>query len=154
MNKTLLFLLLLGSFQAFSQEPIPLQSCEHPQLKRQADSVKQVMERAGFTLLREATFAMESEYEQPVVLPMQEGGLYHVVFIGDPASKLYEVRMYDWEEKMVVYKKYRPDPDGNLIAYDYIPIATEYHMIKPLQVSKEKKKGLCGYFILFKKTTR
>jgi hypothetical protein len=84
---------------------------------------------------------------------MQERGIYQFVFIGDITSKLYEVRMYDMDEKMVVYqKKMWGDVDGNIISFGYVPKFTEYHMIKPVQINKQKKKGLCGYVILFKKT--
>jgi hypothetical protein len=73
------------------------------------------------------------------------------VFIGDISSRLYEVRMFDWTEKQVIYqKKEWGDVDGNVISYSYIPGTSEYHMIKPLQVNKKKKK-LCGYVMLFKK---
>ncbi len=95
---------------------------------------------------------MESEYEMPVVVPLTQGSWYHFVFIGDITSKLYEVRMFDWDEKQVVYlKKQWGDVDGNVIDYSYIPKQSEYHMIKPVQVNKKKKK-LCGYVILLKKT--
>jgi hypothetical protein len=97
---------------------------------------------------------MESDYEMPVVVPLTEGSLYHFVFIGDPTSRLYEVRMYDYDEKQVVYeRKMWGDVDGNIINYQYVPKFTEYHMIKPLQVNKQKKK-LCGYVMLFKKTAQ
>ncbi|WP_133055319.1 hypothetical protein [Niastella koreensis] len=94
---------------------------------------------------------MESEYELPVVLPMTAGTIYQFFFIGDPTSKLYEVRMYDWNERQVVYKKNQwGDIDGNIISYTYTPQFSEYHMIKPVQVNKQKKK-LCGYVMLMKK---
>jgi hypothetical protein len=152
MKKPFFFsLLILFSAQAFSQEIIPLQKCENARLQQQADSIKQVLTSQGFVVLREASVSMESEYEQPVVVPMQAGGLYFFAFIGDPASNLFEVRMYDWEEREVVYKKNKRDLDGNLIAFDYVPKGTEYHMFKPLQVNKKQKKGLCGYVLLLKK---
>lgn len=95
---------------------------------------------------------MESEYEMPVIVPLTEGSWYQFVFIGDMSSKLYEVRMFDWNEKQVVYqKKYWGDVDGNVISYSYIPQFSEYHMIKPVQVNN-KKKELCGYVMLLKKT--
>jgi hypothetical protein len=82
---------------------------------------------------------------------LSEGSWYQIVFIGDISSKLYEVRMYDWQEREVVYiKKQWGDVDGNIISYSYIPKFSEYHMIKPVQVNK-KKKVLCGYIILLKK---
>jgi len=95
---------------------------------------------------------MESEYEMPIILQMAQGSLYHFVFIGERTSKLYEVRMYDWNEKQVAYeKKMWGDIDGNIINFAYVPQFTEYHMIKPVQVNKQKKKNLCGYVMLVKK---
>ena len=96
---------------------------------------------------------MESEYEMPVIVPLTEGSWYQFVFIGDATSRLYEVRMFDWNERQVVYEKnLSGDDNANVISYSYIPKFTEYHMIKPVQVNKKKKKGLCGYVMLLKKT--
>jgi hypothetical protein len=132
---------------------IKIQSCSNSLIQHQVDSLKALYSNDGFVLLKEASVAMESEYELPVVVPLTEGSRYQFVFIGDYTSKLYEVRMYDWDEKMVVYqKKQWGDIDGNIIAYSYVPKFTEYHMIKPVQVNKQKKTNLCGYVMLFKKT--
>jgi hypothetical protein len=154
MKRTSLFsALLLTSFGAFAQKDvIKIQSCENSMIQHQVDSLKQLYNKDGFVLLKEASVAMESEYELPVIVPLAEGGWYQFVFVGDYTSKLYEVRMYDWNEKMVVYqKKQWGDVDGNIISYSYIPKFTEYHMMKPVQVNKKKKTNLCGYVMLFKK---
>jgi len=144
-------LLLFISF-CFAQEVIRVQPCKDTLIQRQADSVKSVFSKQGYSVLREASITMESEYEMPVVVQLQERGLYQVVFIGDITSKMYEVRMYDWSEKMVAYqKKMWGDVDGNIISYVYQPKFTEFHMIKPVQVNKQKKKGLCGYIMLLQK---
>lgn len=130
---------------------IKLQSCEGNPYQQTVDSLKKACSEQGYVLLREASVQMESEYEMPVVLPMQAGTVYQFIFIGDPTSRLYEVRMYDWSERQVVYKKNQwGDVDGNIISYTYVPQASEYHMIKPVQVNKQKKK-LCGYVMLLKK---
>lgn len=56
-------------------------------------------------------------------------------------------------EKQVIFQQKRwGDVDGNVISYSYIPKLSEFHMMKPVQVNKEKKKDLCGYVMLFKKT--
>ena len=150
---TILILLLTASAYLFAQDVIRLQSCDNVSIQRQADSLKQLYAKQGFQVLKEASIMMESEYEMPVIVPLQERALYQIVFIGDITSKLYEVRMYDWDEKMVVYqKKMWGDVDGNVISYSYIPKFSEFHMIKPVQVNKQKKKGLCGYIMLFQKT--
>src|SRR5579862_975949 len=139
------------SFDLLAQDVIKQEGCDISPFRSEIDSLKNVFSSQGYIVLREASMAMQSEYEMPIVVPMNQGSLYQFVFIGDPSSKLYEVRMYDWNEKQVVYKKNQwGDVDGNIISYAYIPQFSEYHMIKPVQVNKNKKK-LCGYVLLLKK---
>jgi hypothetical protein len=147
---SLLFVVL--AYSSLAQDIIRQQSCDGNPYQLTVDSLKQYYSTQGFTVLREASMTMESEYEMPIVLPMTQGTWYQFVFIGDPSSRLYEVRMYDWNERQVIYKKNQwGDVDGNIISYAYIPKFSEYHMIKPVQVNKNKKK-LCGYVLLLKKT--
>ncbi len=129
-----------------------MQSCEDKLISNQVDSLKNFFSKEGFTLLKEASITMESEYEMPVVVPLTQGSWYQFVFIGDNTSRLYEVRMFDWRERQVVFRQNKwADVDGNIISYSYIPQFSEFHMMKPVQVNKNKKKGLCGYVMLFKK---
>jgi hypothetical protein len=149
----LLSLLLWGS-SASAQQVIRQMPCSDTFIKNQVDSLKDVFAKQGFVVLKEASMTMESEYEMPVIVPLTEGSWYQFIFIGDISSKLYEVRMFDWDEKQVVYqKKMWGDVDGNIISYSYIPKFSEYHMMKPVQVNK-KKKSLCGYVMLLKKTAK
>jgi hypothetical protein len=132
---------------------IKQQGCDVSPFQVSIDSLKQIYSNQGYSIVREASMTMESQYEMPIVVPMNEGTWYQFIFIGDPGSKLYEVRMFDWSEKQVVYKKNQwGEVDGNIITYNYVPKTTEYHMIKPVQVNKTKKK-LCGYVLLLKKTS-
>jgi len=148
---SIIFILFFSSIQVNAQDVIRQQACSSPGIAHQADSIKQELAKQGFIVVKEASMEMESEYEMPVIVPLTEGSWYQFVFIGDITSKLYEVRMFDWNEKQVVYqKKMWGDVDGNVISYSYIPRFSEYHMIKPVQVNK-KKKGLCGYVMLLKK---
>jgi hypothetical protein len=145
-----LFILFSASLSA-QDDIIRQQSCEGNPYQHTVDSLKEVYASQGFSLLREASVTMESEFEMPIIMPMQAHTWYQFIFIGDPTSKLYEVRMYDWNERQVVYKKNQwGDVDGNIISYSYVPQFSEYHMIKPVQVNKKKKK-LCGYVMLLKK---
>lgn len=151
---TLSLLLLLLGGTASAQDVIRQMPCSDTFIKNQVDSLKDVFAKQGFVVLKEASMTMESEYEMPVIVPLTEGSWYQFIFIGDITSKLYEVRMFDWDEKQVVYqKKMWGDVDGNIISYSYIPKFSEYHMMKPVQVNK-KKKNLCGYVMLLKKTAK
>ena len=143
--------LLLTSAVFAQKDVIRIETCSNSQIQHQVDSLKDFYSKDGFILLKEASVAMQSEYELPVIVPLTQGSWYQFVFVGDYTSKLYEVRMYDWDEKMVVYqKKQWGDVDGNIISYSYIPKFSEYHMMKPVQVNKQKK-TVCGYVMLFKK---
>ncbi len=153
-GKCLLVLLLVYvTSVASAQDIIRQQSCDGNPYQETVDSLKEHYAQEGFAVLREASMTMESEYEMPIVLPMARGVWYQFIFIGDPTSRLYEVRMYDYAEKQVIYKKNMwGDVDGNIISFNYIPPQSEYHMIKPVQVNKNKKK-MCGYVLLLKKTS-
>ncbi|HEX4851942.1 MAG TPA: hypothetical protein VFV08_14100 [Puia sp.] len=147
----MLALSFLWSQSVKAQELIRQESCDSSPYIHQVDSIKTQFSANGFIVLREASMTMESEYEMPIVVPLSEGAMYEFIFIGDPTSRLYEVRMYDWDEKQVVYqKKMWGDIDGNIISYAYSPKFSEYHMIKPVQVNKQKKK-ICGYIMLLRK---
>ena len=149
-----LALLICSCYCAYSQDVIRLQSCQDEMISKQVDSLKGLYGKDGFVLLKEASITMESEFEMPVIVPLTQGSWYQFVFIGDYSSRLYEVRMFDWNEKQVVFQQKRwGDVDGNIISYSYIPKLSEFHMMKPVQVNKKKKKNLCGYVMLFKKTT-
>jgi len=149
---TLTGILFLSVSVMAQEDVIRLETCMNESYKPQIDSLKQLFASKGYEVVREASIKMESEYEMPIVVPLTQGAWYQFIFIGDPSSKLYEVRMYDWNERQVVYKKNMwGDVDGNIISYPYISQFTEYHMIKPVQVNKQKKKGLCGYVMLLKR---
>ena len=148
-----LLTLLLSVFSANSQSNvIKVQSCSDGLIAHQVDSLKKLYADDGFVLMKEASITMESEYEMPVIVPLTQGSLYQFVFIGDYTSRLYEVRMFDWNEKQVVFKQNRwGEIDGNVISYEYQPQFSEFHMMKTVQVNKQKKKNLCGYVMMFKK---
>jgi hypothetical protein len=158
MKKPLLLFTLLTSLShfGFSQKDkdiIRLQSCNNEMISKQVDSLKDLYGKDGYLLLREASINMESEYEMPVIVPLTEGSWYQFVFIGDYTSRLYEVRMYDWSERQVIFRQKKwGDVDGNVIVFSYVPKGSEFHMMKTVQVNKQKKKNLCGYVMMFKRT--
>src|ERR1700687_6206468 len=148
-NHVFILVLLAVQFAVKGQDVIRQVACFDSTLKKEADSLKEIFKQQGFIVVKEATMMMESEYEMPVIVPLTQGSWYQFVFIGDLSSKLFEVRMYDFNEKQVVYvKHYGQDKLANIISYSYIPKFTEYHMIKPVQVNKLKKKNVCGYLMM------
>ncbi len=148
----LLVCLAIVQSNAIAQDPNNITPCDNASILHQADSIKQLLISKGFVLLKEASLTMENQYEIPVVVSLNAGNIYEVVFIGDISSKIYEVRMFDWSERQVIYqKKLWGDVDGNIINVSYIPQFSEHYMIKVLQTNKKRKKDLCGYLMLLKK---
>jgi hypothetical protein len=146
-----LFTVLLFFSKVYGQDVIRMSACKDENISRQADSIRKEATKQGFIVAKEASMTMESEFEMAVLVPLTEGSWYQFVFIGDVTSRLYEVRMYDSDEKQVVYqKKLWGDVDGNVINFSYIPKFSEFYAIRPVQVNK-KKKNLCGYVMLLKK---
>src|SRR5689334_13156126 len=82
----LLTLVLLGYFSSYSQEVIRVKECSNDDILRQVDSLKKLYAKDGFTVMKEASITMESEYEMPVIVPLQQGTWYQFVFIGDITS--------------------------------------------------------------------
>ena len=109
---------MLNILSVNSQEVIKVKSCSDQLIAHQVDSLKKLYSDDGFVLMKEASITMESEYEMPVIVPLTQGSLYQFVFIGEYTSRLYEVRMFDWNEKQVVFKQKKwGDIDGNIISY-------------------------------------
>ncbi len=132
-----------------AQEVIRQTPCFDASMKRQADSLIESMALLGFKMVREAAMTMENEYEMPVLVPLTAGTGYYIAFIGDAKARLYEVRMFDYAEKQVEYKK--QGIENNIISYSFIPKSTEYHLIKPVQAGKRKIKKFCSFILIFRK---
>ncbi|RYY38402.1 MAG: hypothetical protein EOO08_14915 [Chitinophagaceae bacterium] len=148
---SLLTVLLIS--RAGAQDANRSQENLDPTIARQADSLRKLYMSNGFILVKENAVPMESQFEFPVIVPLKAGTIYQFVFIGEMSSRLYEVRMFDWSEKQVFYKKHMwGDIDGNIIAYPYTARQDEYHLMRVLQVNKQKKKDLTGYVMLFRRT--
>ncbi len=100
-----MFMFLISTLSLEAQNEVTRQqNCDVNPYQVTADSVKAFYSQEGYIVLREASLTMESEYEMPIVLPMNADTAYQFIFIGDPTSRLYEVRMFDYSEKQVVYK--------------------------------------------------
>jgi len=127
------------------------QECYHQIIQLQADSIKSLLKQDAFSPIKEASISMESGYEWPIMAPLQADIWYELIFIGDTESKLLELRMYDEQEKEVIYRKNYGDINGNIIRISYRSKWNAWHIIRPVQINK-KKKRVCGYIMLFKKS--
>ena len=149
---SILSLLLYGTFTInglYAQERTRQIPCFDAAAKIQLDSIKDALAYQGYAIVREASMTMDNQFEMPVYVPLTEGNWYHIIFIGDPEANSYEVSMFDYQEKQVVYQK--QGFENNVIDYTYLPKKSAYHIIKPVQMGRRKKKNFCGYVVLFRK---
>lgn len=147
-------IILAFAFQsAFAQPVIQQKGCSNEQISAQADSIKNVFTTDGFSVLRESFISMESGYEMPVIVPLNKGEWYHVVFIGMPTARLFEMRIYDTNDNQITYEKQLgKDDKGNIISVSFKPEMNTYYMFKVLQMQK-KMRDMCGYILLMKRTS-
>jgi hypothetical protein len=140
---------LLACIQLCAQPTRP--GCKNDDIARQVDSIKAVAAKEGFALAKEAAIAMESQYEMPIMLPLNEGAWYRFYFIGDPGSRLFELRMLDADDQQHQYKKkVTGDEEVNVLSFDHIPKSSQFYTIRPVQINK-KQKNMCGFVMLFKR---
>lgn len=156
MKYGVLFIILNLFFQFVAgQDTIRLAKCSgEKDFANKADSIELQLQDQGYEQIKRISVNMESGYELPVIVPLTEGTWYYFVFIANPGARFMETRMYDWNEKMVVYQKQYGDTKIPMISFSYIPKFSEFYMIKPVQLHSKIKKGLCGLVMLFKKTER
>lgn len=144
-------IILLLCSKIYGQDAVRLPTCKDEIIARQVDSLKKEFTIQGYIVAKEAAVTMVSELEMAVMVALTEGSKYQFVFIGEVSSKLYEVRMFDSEEKQVEYqKKVWGEVDGNVINFSFVPKFSEFYAIRPLQINN-KKKNICGYVMLLKK---
>src|SRR5688500_9460947 len=97
LTAALMLLLTTYASYTFSQE-VQKPPCVRAAYQLQVDSLKQSLASRGYCLMKEASITMESAYEMPVIMQLEQGNMYHFVFIGDPASMEYQVTMFDWKK--------------------------------------------------------
>ena len=148
----IILLLMHGAAECVAQPVIKQRPCESPEIQRQADSIKREFAKNGFIVAKENSVTMESAFEMPVIVPLTQGTWYQVIFIGEKSSKLYELRIFGSDDRKIAAELNRSgDFNGHIISYPFIPQASEYYMIKLLQINKQLKE-MCGYVMLLKKT--
>ena len=115
------------------------------------DSLKKDNADQGFRLVKEAPISMISDVEMAVLLPLEKDKWYRFIFIGDDLAQGNEIRLYDHSNRQVYFQKNSWEETGlhfsqcNLRARE-----SDYHLLKPTQISQWKKK-LHAYLLLLEK---
>jgi hypothetical protein len=135
--------------QAVAQKGNPSASvgCVDPAIRTQAQEIKQHFLKQNFVVYRDAMISMSSMEPYPVIVQLQRGVLYQIVFVGNAADSKMRIDIYNgadqkMDEKLVMRNRDQP----NYISYSFVPEQTDTYMFMLTQ--KLKNKDMCGSFTI------
>jgi len=126
--------------------------CVDPAIRTQAQEIKQHFQKQGFVVYRDAMISMSSMEPYPVIVQLQKGQFYQIIFVGNTADSKMRIDIYNgqdqkMDEKLVMRNRDQP----NYISYSFIPETTDTYMFMLLQ--RLKNKDMCGSFTIMQLKT-
>ena len=143
------FTLLFSCCTLAVQAQQPSLGCSDTAILKQSAQIKQHYLNQGFTVYRDAMLGMESRMPYPIVMQLEKGQLYVIVFIGNENSKKLNLDLYDANEQPVEklnVQRNRDEP--NHIIYTLSPEFSGEYMAVVIQ--KLKERTMCGSFFVLK----
>lgn len=139
----LLFLTLAVAAQAQDQrQPV---GCIDPTVRLQADAIKQHYVKQGFKVYRDAMINMESMVPFPIMVQLQRGHLYEIIFVGNPRATNHRMMVYDSNDRKFD-EKFTSRRNGNeatnYIIYEFTPEQTDAFVFEFM--TRLKNENFCG----------
>jgi hypothetical protein len=155
MRKLPLIALLLLSLNVFAQNTSPNIGCKDAIILLQASTLKSDLLKQGFELLNDAMLSMESGDNFPVIVRMQAGTNYQVLFIGNKTCKEMSLELYSPSKKPLLQKKQEPlYQTPNVISFSFTPNESGDYTFMLSQEMKQKlfhaQKSTCGSFSILR----
>jgi hypothetical protein len=152
MKKTLSYLIAIiilaaGATNAsFAQKgTVPPVGCVDPSMRLQADGIKQHFTAQGFKVYRDAMINMESMVPFPVMVQLNRGQLYQIIFVGHPAATNHKIVLYDGADNKIDEKfitRHHGNDKTNYIIYSIVPERTDMYMFTFM--TRLKNEHMCG----------
>ena len=114
-----------------------------PQVRLRADEIKKHYTAQGLEVYRDAMIGMESQVPYPVLIDVQKGQLYQIVYVAHPESTRQFLDIYDRDEKnlqAISHSAGKGQP--SYITYTFVAPATETYAVVVRQ--KWKNNDMCG----------
>ncbi len=152
--------LFLGSFclalsvllttTVHAQRPAPPGiGCIDRAIRGRADEIKQHYTAQGFEVMRDAMLSMSSTTPFPVMVELQRGQLYQIIYVAHPSATRISLETYDSEQQRIDRKQQtvgRGQP--TYMTFAFIPERTDLYLFMPAQ--KWKDNEMCGAFTILK----
>ncbi|HTN18571.1 MAG TPA: hypothetical protein VL092_12855 [Chitinophagaceae bacterium] len=152
---TLLTAFLLCSLTGQAQQQAPRIGCKDATLLVQSTEQKESLLKQGFEVLNDAMLSMDSREEFPIVVRMQAGVYYQIVFLGNTRSKHMDLDLFDTEKKAILHKDQQPlNQTSNVISFSFTPANSGDYTFMLSQSMKQEmfkaRQGVCGSFTIFR----
>ena len=143
-------LLSACSFLAHAQKSAPPKvGCMDAQIRLQADEIKQHFLAQGMEVFRDAMIGMESQIPYPVMINLQRGQLYQIIYVAHPQATRMFLDIYDGQDrkmKEIMQSFGRGQP--TYISFSFVPETSDMYMFVARQ--KWKDNDMCGSFTILK----
>lgn len=155
-----LLLFLVFSFVAVcplkAQNAAPRIGCKDATILLQAAELKQNLSKQGFEVLNDAMLSMESREDFPILVRLQVGIYYQIVFMGNTRSKRMYLDLYGPNKEAVLHKEQEPLKSTNVISFSFSPSASGDYTFLLSQTMKQEllkfkeKVTVCGSFCILR----
>ena len=146
-NFFITLLALFISCNTFAQKPSV--GCIDKSIRLQADEIKHHYTDQGFKVYRDAMVNMESQEPFPVMVSLEAGHMYQVVFVGHPAVYRIKMEVYDGSDNKIDQQfVMRSKGQSNYLLYNFVPERTDMYLFTFMQ--KLKNESMCGSLCIMK----
>lgn len=137
------------TFSAGAQQAAPPLGCMDGAIRTQAQTIKEHYQKQGFDLYRDAMFTMERDQQVPVILTLQRGQIYEIIFVAHPAFKSMKLNIFDGQDERVKeLEGVRNRDQPNYLIFSFTPTKTDNYLIMSEQNTKLRQ--MCGSFFVLK----
>lgn len=153
--KLLTVILLSISTLGYAQQQAPRIGCKDATLLVQSTELKESLTKQGFEVINDAMLSMDSKDNFPIVVRMQSGVYYQVIFLGNTRSKRMNLELYDVNQKKIITKEQQPlNQTSNIISFSFTPPTNgDYTFILSQTMKQEMfkpKESVCGSFTIMR----
>lgn len=131
--------------------------CKDATLAVQAQELKQSFIAQGFELINDATLSMESHDVFPIILKLDAGKFYQLIFIGNMRARKMDLELFGEQKEFVLAKSCQPYQRSiNTISISFTPAKTGAYTIllsqklKQELFKKQSNQTVCGSISVLK----
>lgn len=142
---------------SIAQGSYPKIGCKDANLLVQITELKGNLIKQGFEVVNDGMLSMDSREDFPVIVRMQAGTYYQIVFIANNACKRMNLDLYGTNKEILIQKEQQPlGQSSNIISFSFTPNSSgDYTFILNQSMKSEllkfkSKQSVCGSFCILR----